>query len=42
MRRMPGSGINEADAAEILVFLNYYTRVVQGGEEWSGGPDEAQ
>jgi hypothetical protein len=30
MRRVPGSGINEADAREILRFLVYYTEVIRG------------
>lgn len=36
MRRQPGSGINEADAREILRFLVYYTEVVRGHAESSG------
>lgn len=30
MRRVPGSGINETDAREILRFLVYYTEVIRG------------
>ncbi|MFO0692802.1 MAG: hypothetical protein U0230_04550 [Polyangiales bacterium] len=41
MRRVPGSGIDERDAREILRFLTYYTEVIRaghgGGAETSGG-----
>lgn len=36
MRRVPGSGINETDAREILRFLVYYTEVVRGNAEATG------
>lgn len=33
MRRMPGSGINERDAARILQFLTYYTEESHAARE---------
>ncbi|UJR83292.1 hypothetical protein [Sandaracinus amylolyticus] len=50
MRRMPGSGINQGDAAMILEFLTYYTTVMrreeeaqsQGGEVLETVPSEAR
>lgn len=33
MRRMPNSGINEADGREILRFLRYYTTVIRGHDD---------
>lgn len=46
MRRVPGSGIDERDAREILRFLTYYTEVIRGGRgggtETSGGAAAAE
>lgn len=44
MRRQPGSGISEADAERVLIFLNYYTaeRLREGTGSSTTAPSQGE